>query len=262
MMTLSKVENPVLRLSNTLSQVGAHTKPKDTRTTEELLSNIDYFAKNIKDVAEFKNELKSISPKHLGLVSDICELSSSQNGKTLKQPTITGKSILSRILEILPIASKKNPNSLDFAQEVINQTDSKTSIYFLTSHLRMFILPEASERFALTKPFVKDIAEATLSGGLHKGFTSEQKFANVVDQFVSPSVKIKNLKMLSKISKASEKAPLKTCYINPSQILHTDVPIKTMEENLKTFNKIAPELAKTTDEINLTEFVTKNTNLY
>ena len=49
-------------------------KPNDNRTTKELLTNIDYFAENMPEVAKFKKELKSMNPKHLSLVSDICEL--------------------------------------------------------------------------------------------------------------------------------------------------------------------------------------------
>lgn len=54
--------------------MGAHTRPADTRTTEQLLINIDYFAQRNPEVAQFKKELKSMKPEHLGLVSDICEL--------------------------------------------------------------------------------------------------------------------------------------------------------------------------------------------
>ncbi|MFQ8626581.1 MAG: hypothetical protein ACLSA2_09070 [Candidatus Gastranaerophilaceae bacterium] len=51
-------------------------RPADTRTTQQLLS-IDYFAQRNPEVAQFKKELKSMNPEHLGLVSDICELANS-----------------------------------------------------------------------------------------------------------------------------------------------------------------------------------------
>ena len=49
--------------------LGVDKKPADTRTTEQLLENIEYFANKNQEVAKFKNELKSVKPKFLNLVS-------------------------------------------------------------------------------------------------------------------------------------------------------------------------------------------------
>ena len=54
--------------------MGSIKREADTRTTEQLLENIDYYALRCPEVAQFKNELKSMNPKFMGLVSDICEL--------------------------------------------------------------------------------------------------------------------------------------------------------------------------------------------
>lgn len=56
---------PVLRFGG-WQRMGAHTRPADTRTTQQLLTNIDYFAQRNPEVAQFKKELKSMNPEHLG----------------------------------------------------------------------------------------------------------------------------------------------------------------------------------------------------
>lgn len=263
---------PVLRFSDKYIIAGAHTKPADTRTTQQLLNNIECYAEKFPEVAKFKEELKAMNPKHLGLVSDICELTRVDNyngihtdiGKNINIRNLmsNGKSLFATLIELLPKASKENPESIYFAQEVINQTDTIASKYFLAACPGYFTHPEAQRHLALTRPFVKGIAEATLSGGPRFNYSDEQNFVNVIQQFVDPSVQTENLELLSKISKAADEAPLETCYINPAQILHSKVPVERMEENLETFKAISPELAKQTDDINLTDFVVNNVNLY
>ena len=160
---------PVFRFGG-FQVMGAHTKPLDTRTTEQLIENIEYFAERNPEVAQFKNELKSINPKHLGLVSDICELANKyemlNTNIDMKKLVANGKSLFAALIEKLPKASKENPEALNFAQEVINQTDSTASKYFLASAVGMFDHPEAAKHLAAAKPIVKQLAEQTLSGGI------------------------------------------------------------------------------------------------
>lgn len=69
---VTKTIKPTFRF-NGWEAMGAYVRPQDTRTTEQLLANIDYFAEKLPEVAKFKKELKAMSPEHLGLASDICE---------------------------------------------------------------------------------------------------------------------------------------------------------------------------------------------
>lgn len=263
--------NPVLRFADSYIHAGAHTKPADTRTTKQLLDNIEYYAQYFPEVKVFKKELKAMNPQHLGLVSDICELTRVDNYNgihidiskniDIRKLMSNGKSLFASLIELLPKASKENPESLHFAQEVINQTDTIASKYFLASCPGYFTHPQAQKHLALTRPFIKGIAEATLTGKSRFNYADEEKFVGVIQQFVNPSVKLENLEMLSKISSVADDAPLKTCYINPTQILHSEVPIARMEENLDTFKQISNQLSKQTDEINLTDFVVNNVNL-
>jgi len=259
------VMKPVLRFDG-WQTMGAYRRPADNRTTKQLLANIEYFAETNPEVAKFKKELKSMKPEHLGLVSDICELAEKKDmlstNINIKELTYNGKSLFTAIIERLPKASKENPEALNFAQEVINQTDTTASKYFLAAFLELFKHPEASRHLAATKPFIKDIAEATLKGGYTMDFSKERKFVNAIDNFVNPDVKAENIEFLSQVSKAAQAAPLKTCYINPSEILNNKIPLEQMKENLETFNSIVNNLAKQTDETDLSAFVSNNVNLY
>ena len=178
MSLINKISNvvskePVFRFGG-WQAMGAHTKAPDTRTTEQLLANIDYFAQKNPEVAKFKSDLKAMNPKYLGLVSDICELTNRSNmlntNINLKDPKQVGKNVFAAWIEKLPKASKENPEALEFTQEVINQTSSDASKYFLASSTELLDHPEFSEHLKATKPLVKGIAENELSGGYTMDF--------------------------------------------------------------------------------------------
>lgn len=67
-----------------------------------------------------------MNPKHLGLVSDICELANNDeilcNAINIKKPAQNGKSLFQFLLEKLPKASKENPASLELSKAIIDNT--------------------------------------------------------------------------------------------------------------------------------------------
>ena len=83
--------------------MGAHTKAPDTRSTEQLLANIDYFAQKNPEVAKFKSDLKAMNPKYLRLVSDICELANKSEmlntNINLKDPKQVGKNAFDKCIQ-------------------------------------------------------------------------------------------------------------------------------------------------------------------
>lgn len=96
----SSVENNA-RLTKWLFNGGwesmGHIKREpDSRTKGQFLENIEYYSQKYPEVARFKDELKSMNPKHLGLVSDVCELVSNSaflnTSINLKQIFNNGKS--------------------------------------------------------------------------------------------------------------------------------------------------------------------------
>lgn len=264
------------KISNTLSKepafrfggwqtMGAHTKALDTRSTEQLLANIEYFAKKNPEVAKFKEELKAMNPKHLGLVSDICELANKSDmlytDINLKDSKQVGKNIFAAWMEKLPKASKENPAALEFAQEVINQTDSTASKYFLASTDGLLEHPEAAEHLKATQPLVKDIAEATLSGGYTMDFSKEKNFMDAVSAYINPKADVEKIKLMPEMIKVADSIPESTnIYIDSLPFIHSNVPMGKIRENMEVFPKVANNLDQG-KSINMTDFLMKNVNL-
>ena len=265
---VTKTIEPMFRFGG-FEKMGAHVRAQDTRTTEQLLANIDYFAEKLPEVAKFKKELKAMAPEHLGLASDICELGSRKEMISapidIRQSAPNKKSLLEFLMEKLPIASKENPEALNFSKEVINNTDTIASKYFLNSFAPIFEHPEASKHLSATKPLVKDIAEATLQGGFRMDYEKENNFVNSLWQFINPKVNPENIEVLDKTLKTVENLPKScdklNCIIDSDTIINSKIPSAKMKENLSTFTEIAENLSKQTNEVNLSDFMTKNVNL-
>ena len=261
----SVVHTPTLRFQEAFSVMGAHTKPTDTRTTEQLLENIEYFAERNPEVARLKKELKSMNPKHLGLVSDICELADKHEmlntNIDMKKLVVQGKSLFAALIEKLPKASKNNPEALNFAQEVINQTDNTASKYFLASAVDMFDHPEASRHLSAARPLVKDIAKQTLSGGYLMDYSKEKNFMDFIRILLNPSAKPEKIEMISKLAKAADKIPGENVlYLD--DFVKSNTPVKQVEENLKIVPQVAEMFAKEGKKLDIVNFVNNNTNLY
>lgn len=247
--------------------MGAHTKAPDTRTTEQLLTNIDYFAKRNPEVEKFKAELKAMNPKHLGLVSDICELANKSDmlnsNINLKDSKNLGKNIFAEWIGKLPKASKENPEALEFTQEVINQTNSNTSKYFLATSAELLNHPEFAEQLKATKPLVKGIAEQNLSGTYTMDFSKERNFLNSLSGYVSSASDPDKIKMMPEILRTAENIPEDVnIYIEEIPFIQSKVPVDKLKANLQVFPEAVKELLKQgRNEINMTDFLMKNTNL-
>lgn len=234
----------------------------DTRTTEQLLENIDYFAKCCPEVAQFKAGLKSMNPKHLGLVSDVCELATRHEmintAIDIRKINSNGKSLFQFLMEKLPVASKENPAAIELSQEIINNTDSIGAKYALAAISPLYENKNATKHIEATIPFVSDIAEATLSGGYTMDYSREKNFVNAISNFITPTVPLEKLTLLNDICKIAEKAKA-LCDIDAFQILKSKTPINVIKENLETFKNIDKNMQG--KEINLTEFLEKNVNM-
>lgn len=257
---------PTLRFNQGFERMGAYTKPADTRTTEQLLENIEYFAKRNPEVAQFKNELKSMNPKHLGLVSDICELANNvemmpQSINIQKLRFKDGKTLFGYLMEQLPKTSKNNPDALEFTQEVINQTDSTASKYFLADFAKIMEAPEASKHLAATKPLVKDIAQQTLKGGYLMDFVKEKNFMNFIKLLINPKSNPEKIAMIPKLAKAADEIPGDNMlYLD--DFVRSNTPVKQVEENINVLPNVAKMFAKEGKTLDIVDFVNHNTNLY
>ena len=210
-----------------------------------------------------------MSPEHLGLASDICELGTHREMLPthidIRKTAPNKKSLLEFLMERLPIASKENPNALDFTKEVINNTDTIASKYFLSSFAPIFEHPEAGKHLSATKPLVKDIADTTLQGGFRMDFEKENNFVNSLWQFINPKVNPENIEVIDEAIKTVSKLPKScdklNCIIDSDTIINSKIPSAKMKENLSTFTEIAENLSEQTNEVNLSDFMTKNVNL-
>lgn len=249
-------------------QMGAFTRAADKRTTEQLLTNIDYFAEKLPEVARFKNQLKEMNPKYLGLVSDICEFGNRMEmmptNINIRKPIANGKSLLEFLMEKLPVASKENPEALNFTQEVINQTDTTASKFFLGAYTPIFEHPETSRHLAATRPLVKDIAQLTLNGRYTMDYSKEQKFVNALNAYINPSVNPEKIEIINETLRTVENLPETidlTCSVKGSEIINSELSPAQMRENLKLFTQLAENISQKTKEFDLTNFITRNINL-
>ena len=260
--SVGKELKPVLRFGG-WQTIGAQTRPADTRTTAQLLENIEYFAQKNSAIAKFKDELKSVNQKHLGLVSDICELGSHNelmsqgiNINTLKSND--GKSLLAYILEKLPKASKENPQAMEFTKEVIDHADTTASKYFLADFGGILGYPQAAKHLEATKPLVKDIAEETLNG-YKMDFENERNFMTTIRSFVDPTAKPEKIAMVKEILKSVEALPDRDM-VHIDRFIRSDAPAAQIRANVPQLKHASDMACKRGDWLNIDEFLTTNVN--
>lgn len=251
------------RLYNGGWEAMGHIKREpDTRTTEQLLENIEYFANKCPEVAKFKKDLKSMNPEHLGLVSDICELANHSEllptSINIRKPASNGKSLFEFLLEKLPIASKENPEALELSKAIIDNSDSMASKFALGELSPLFECKEAAQHIKATIPLVSEIAETTLHGGYTMDYTRENLFINALKSFISPSVQLEKLELLPRILELGEKAKA-LCTIDALPFLQSKTPTRVIVENMKTFEALDKNMEG--KALNLTEFLERNVNL-
>lgn len=243
--------------------IGHIKRGADSRTTAQLLENIDYLSKEFSEVARFKDEIKKMNPKHLGLVSDICELTSKHElvntAIDMKKITLNGKSLFHMLMEKLPKASKENPASVELIQEIINNADPIAAKYALGALSNLYECKDAARHIEATIPLVSDIAEATLSGGYTMDYSRERNFVQGIANFISPKVVLDKLKIFPEVIKVAEQSNA-ICELDAFTFLQNKTPINKILKNLDTFKILDNNMQG--KSINLTEFLEKNINLY
>lgn len=261
-------EKPVFRFNNGFEKLGAQVRPADTRTNGEVMAAIETLAERNPDIKVFVSELKNMKPEHMRLASDTMELAgksemlmASTNINLNKTNIETRKSPLQAILGILPKASKENPAILDFAQEVINNTDTITAKYFLCSLPDNAMKTNLAEHFKAARPFVKDIAESTINGGYTGDLSKQRHFMDTISVLVNGESKPEKIAMLSKLTKAADEIEGQ----NPIYLdafVRSNTPERQVEENLDTVVEVANNALKQGKSIDIVDFVNHNVNLY
>lgn len=259
-------DQPVYRFGGGFMTMGAQVRPADTRTTGEVIATMEALAERNPDIKQFLAEIKKMPLEHMKLASDTMELA--RMSEMLSGPQIvmnrkhpqSGKTLLQSILEVLPKASKENPAALDFAQEVINNTDTTTSKYFLAAIKDAFLKTELAEHLKAAKPMVKPIAEQTLAGGYTMDFSKQESFVNFIATLVNKNANPDKIAFLPKLSRAVDDMPgVHPLYIG--DFVKSNTPLKQVEENLETVKDVAKLVHENGKSINIVDFVTKNINL-
>lgn len=257
-----KLTNPITRFRD-WNIFGAVKRPADTRTVDELNQTIGLWAKTNPEVKEFLPHLKDINPKHLGLVADTIELSNRKSmlptDINMKGMTGEGKSLLGVLLGIFSRASKENPNALDFTQEVINNTDSITSKYFLWQTTGGVLEnKKVAEHFKAAKPLVELFAKETLNPPNPISFENQGNFMflirNVINEYADP-------KKVSLVKEVFEKLNNKG-FFSVWDFVSSKTPLAKIQDNLQTLSEAADLSAKNGRLLDAGEYLTKNTNLY
>lgn len=257
-----KLTRPLTRFDG-FQNLGAFKRPNDTRTVDELRATIELWAKASSEVKEFLPQLDKMNPKHLGLVADTIELANRKallpNDINLKSQTSAGKTLLGVLLDIFPRASKNNPNSLDFAQEVINNTDAITSKFFLWQTTGGVLEnTKVAEHFKVAKPLVEVFAKKSLEPPKIYTFENQEKFMTLVKSVIDEDADPKKVSLVKDIyDKMNENG-----FLYLWDFVSGKAPIAKIEDNLSTLNKISEMFTKTRERLDVGEYLTKNTNLY
>ncbi len=257
-----KLTYPLTRF-NDWQAMGAVKRAADTRTTEELTQTIKLWADHNQEAKEFLPHLKEMNPKHFGLVADTIELAHRRsilpkNINMLGQ-TSAGKSLLGVLLDIFPRASKENPNALDFAQEVINNTDTLTSKYFLWQTTGGILENKSvSEHFKAAKPLVEAFAKETLEHPNPYSFAEQEGFMTLVKSVIEPAADPKKISIVKDALDAiSNKAML-----HVSSFVESKAPVEKIKDNISTVGQVTALMDTSKGLRDMTDYLTKNTNLY
>lgn len=260
-----EVGKPTYRFKSGFTNIGAQVKTEDNRSVADLRATIKALMKKHPEVQKFEKDLKKMNPKHLGVVSDTLEIAGIEEliptGINIcKKNKSTNKSILENLMENFPKASKENPGALNFAQEVINNTDSITSKYFLTELLGVICDKKTDKYFEAAKPMVKEFAEQALSGGYTADYSKQELFMSYIKTLVNPKANISKVKLMPKLFETAYDLPIDEA-IDISKFVSDNSPVERVIENLE----VVKDVAKLTDakgtRINIVDFVNNNVNL-
>lgn len=257
-----KLTEPLTRFGG-WQAMGAVKRAADTRTTEELTQTIKLWANHNPEVKTFLPSLKEMNPKHFGLVADTIELANRhsmlpKNINMLGQ-TSAGKSLLGVLLDIFPRASKENPNALDFAQEVINNTDTITSKYFLWQTTDGILENKSvAEQFKAAKPLVETFAKETLDNPNPYSFAEQEGFMTLVKSVIEPTADPKKISLVKDAINAIDKNAM----LHVESFVESKAPVEKIKDNISTVGQVSALMDKSRGLPDMTDYLTKNTNLY
>ena len=256
---------PVRRLFQGNNPMGAVHRTPDTRTVGELTQTIDYYASKIPEVKQFANDIKSLSPKHIGLIADTLELSSYHALLTKIEAgldNVFSQTAIEKLIPEMIKASKDNPEAMELVEAIINNTDAKTSKYALYSMSNGILNNKAlAKHMSETAKITADIADETLDGMYQMDFSKQNHFMNYIKLFVNPNTVPEKIVFLFKDFIKVTDSINGVFKIDVGAFVTSKVPLEKIRENLAMLPELAKKMGLKPEKIDTVEFVTKNVNL-
>lgn len=262
------VQRPVNRLfTGGFEAMGAISRKPDTRTKDELVQTIDYYTQRIPEMQEFAKEIKTLNPKHMGTIADTLELSTHQEmlptAINLGAKAANGVTYRKAVVKDMIEASKTNPEAMELVDAIINNTDSTTSKYAL-GMMSGGVLKntELAKQMQATAQVVPNIAKETLNGGYTMDYSKQENFMDMIKTFVNPNAKPDKIKALfTDLAPATEKLePEFNIYMD--KFVNSTAPMEKVKENIEVLPDVVKMLGDKAKDMDVVDFVTKNTNLY
>lgn len=264
----SVVARPVNRIfTETCQPMGIVKRKPDTRTKEQIVQTIDYYAERIPEVKEFAQDIKNLNPKHMGTIADTMELSTHREMlNTSIDMSALGKNGLSyrqAVIQELIEASKTNPEAMELVDAIINNTDTITSKFALLSMSGGILKNKGlAKQMQETAKVIPDIADETLKGWYSMDYSKQHNFMDWIKLLVSPETKPGKIEPLFKdLTAFADKRP-EHFEINVNKFIESDAPAEKMAENFKVLPKVIDMLGEKVKNFDIVNFVTKNTNMY
>lgn len=258
---------PKMRINGDWEQVGAISRPIDKRSSKEILDAVEFLAsKGGKDLEELLPEIKKMNPKHLGLVSDTLEIANTMTfgpaNESLLSTLSNGETVLHRLINKFIKASKNDHKALDFAQDIINNTDVRASKHFLLDLVSSDALEDMalSPKFDAARAMVPEIAKVTLKPPYFIN-DSLRDFSIFIKSLTSKNANADKVKLLKPFAEFLEKNFKSTCQLDVIKFVNSDVPNEKILDNMKALGQMAEVIDKNGSNIDVVDFVTKNTNL-
>lgn len=234
-----KLMHPIKRFEG-WEPLGLYRRPADTRTVDELKGTIEAWARRVGDVKQILPELKTMNPKHFGLIADTIELSQKpanifSDVDMLKADENFGPfNPLEKLMATFPIISRKNPHAMDFSQEVVDTTGKLMSKFYLKAAADTeFLLDNGVDKhFEKAIPAVEDLAKEAMTFS-PKNFEREEEFVGSILAVIEKESDPEKIALLPEIYKTLRS-------ISSIKKFDFDAVIKskatpdTIKENLKT----------------------------
>ena len=237
-----KLMHPIMRFEG-WEPSGLFRRKPDTRTVEEIKGSIEAWARRVSEVKPILPELKTMNPKHLGLVADTIELSQKPatsyiDVDMMKVDEDFGPfNPLEKLMAVFPFVSKKNPHAMTFSQEVIDATGKLMSKFYLKAAADTdFLMDEGVDKnFEKGVASVEHLAKEALKTFQVDKFTRQEEFVGSVLALIDKNSDPKKIELLDDVYNTLKNGGIYE--FDFEELIKNKVSENTVKENLKTLKE-------------------------